>query len=239
MKITESWSVDKLIDKLHRVSEVVNSYRAAKVNLMILGDLVETISGINHPDSWKNIEEGHFGSNIIIKTKEILVNHLINRIVNLKLIAASGGNHDRLQASNKNSDTGATDLIFYMINERLKLLNSDIKCLYDPVLINFSTKHLGFIGIHGDKGLHKRELSYLINKFSVNRNQYQFVFSAHLHSFFCRKDDDQEIGRRCTIPSIITGNEYSDVEVGRASRSGLIIAKTNIFNEPEMHVINI
>jgi len=239
MKITEDWSLDLLIEKLHNVAIIANSFKAAKVNIVILGDLVETVSGINHPDSWKGIGNGHFGSNIIILTKDILVNHLLNRIVNLNKIIATGGNHDRLQASNKNSDTGATDLIFHMIAERLKLIDSDVEVIYDPVLVSFEADDFGFIGLHGDKGLHKRELSYIVNKFAVNKNQYQFVWSAHLHSFFCKKDDDQEFARRCTISSIVTGNEFSDVQIGRASKSGCISVIKNAVGQPDMTVHNI
>lgn len=238
-KLSDRWDMEMVKEKLLRVAEVANSYKAAKVNLVILGDLVETISGVNHPDSWKGIEAGMFGPNIIIKTYEFLVENLINKVVNLSTVVATGGNHDRLQASNKLGDTGATDLIFYMIQERLKLANSDVEVIYDPVLVSFAAESFGIIGVHGDKGLHKRELSYITQKFAVNRDQYQFVFSAHLHSFFCQRNDDQEFGRRVTIPAIITGNDYSDVEIGRASKSGCVVVKGNMFGEPDMIVHNL
>lgn len=237
--ISAEWNTTKLIEMLHKVAIIINSYKAAKVNIVILGDLVETISGINHPDSWKGIEQGMYGANVIIETKEILIKELLNHIVNLKNIIATGGNHDRLQASNKLGDTGATDLIFHMIKERLALTKSNINVIYDPVLVRFKTKNFGIIGIHGDKGLHRRELSYIINKFAQDKSQYQFVVSGHLHSFFCKKDDDQEIGRRITVPSIVTGNNYSDIEIGRGSLSGLVTLKSNVFGGHEMTVHNI
>jgi len=239
MKITEDWSIEDLIEKLERVAKITNSYKASKVNIVILGDLVETVSGINHPDSWKGIEGGMFGANVIIETKNILVKHLLNKVVNLNKIVATGGNHDRLQASNKLADTGATDLIFHMIEERLRLSGSDVEVIYDPVLVSFATDSFGIIGLHGDKGLHKRELSYLVNKFAVDRNQYQFVISAHLHSFFCQRNDDQEIGRRFTVSSIVSGNSFSDVTIGRASKSGMAVLKENMFGQPDMHIVNI
>ena len=238
-KLSGEWSVDEMIIKLNRIAKVANSYKAAKVNLVILGDLVETVSGINHPDSWKGIEGGMFGSNVIIQTQEMLVKELINKVTNLNKIVATGGNHDRLQASNKMSDVGATDLIFYMIGERLKLTKSTVELIYDPVIVSFKTGAFGIIGVHGDKGLHNRELSYVTQKFAADRDQYQFVFSAHLHSFFCKRNDDQEFGRRVTIPAIITGNDYSDIQIGRASKSGVVVVKENMFNEPDMIVHNL
>jgi hypothetical protein len=238
-KLSDRWDMEMVAEKLQRVAQVANSYKAAKVNLVILGDLVETVSGVNHPDSWKGIEAGMFGPNIITKTYEFLVDNLINKVTNLNKIIATGGNHDRLQASNKLGDTGATDLIFYMIKQRLELTGSTVEVIYDPVLVSYATKKFGIIGVHGDKGLHKRELSYVTQKFAKNRDQYQFVFSAHLHSFFCKTNDDQEFGRRITIPAIITGNDYSDVEIGRASKSGCVVVKENIFGEPDMIIHNL
>lgn len=237
--LSEEWSTEMLIEKLNRVAEITNSYKAKNVHLMILGDLVETVSGLNHPDAWKGIEQGMFGSNVIIQTQEILVKELINKVVNLKTIIATGGNHDRLQSSNKLADTGATDLIFYMIKERLNLMKSNVEVIYDPILVSFATKSFGMIGVHGDKGLHKRELSFVSNKFAVDKNQFQFVFSAHLHSFFCQRNDDQEFARRVTIPAIVTGNDYSDITIGRASKSGMIVVKPNMFGEPDMNVHNL
>lgn len=236
-KLSDAWNMEMLAEKLTRVAEVANSYKAAKVHIVILGDLVETVSGVNHPDSWKGIEGGMFGANIIIKAMELLHSHLISKVVNLASIAGTGGNHDRLQASNKLADTGATDLIFYMLKERLA--DTDVEVLYDPVLVAFKMKKFGIIGVHGDKGLHKRELSYITHKFAVDRNQYQFVFSAHLHSFFCKMNDDQEFARRVTIPAIMSGNGYSDIAIGRASKSGCVVVKENMFGEPDMIVHNL
>lgn len=237
LKITEDWSIDHLVEKLERMAMSINADRAKEVDLVILADLVESVSGLNHLDSWKGLGKGMFGSNIIILTYELIVKHLINKIDNLRRICGCGGNHDRLQSSSHNGDTGATDLIFYMLE--MRLADTGVEIVYDPVVISIKCKNFGFIGVHGDKGLHKRSIEYLITSFSLDRNQYQFVGSAHLHSFFCQRNDDQDIGRRFTIPSIVTGNKYSDLEVGRASKSGFVKLKSNLFNQPEMTIVNI
>ena len=237
MKITEDWSMEILIEKLENMAHSINESRAEHVDLVILADLVESVSGLNHLNTWKGLGKGLYGANIIIQTYEILVKHLINNITNLRRICGCGGNHDRLQSSNHNNDTGATDLIFYMLEMRLQ--ETEIEIVYDPVVISIQLNNFGVIGVHGDKGLHKRSIEYLITKFSVDRNQYQFVMSAHLHSFFCQRNDDQDIGRRVTVPSIVTGNTYSDLDVGRSSKSGFIKLYSNSFKQPEMVIVNI
>lgn len=235
--IKEDWGTNVLIEKLHNAAEVINSYNSEDVTLSLLGDLVESISALNHMDSWKGIEEDGFGSSIIIKTYEMLVEHLFNRVNNLGKITLVGGNHDRLQASNNNADTGASDLIAYMLKMQYKHVGIPVE--WDSVLLTVQGKGFSVITVHGDKNIGKREIAYMKLKFTENPKEFTFIASAHLHNFMCRPNDDQEIGRRVTIPSIMTGNKYSDVEVGKAAKSGLVIFKLNVLNEPSMIVENI
>jgi len=236
--ISEEWSVERLEEKLDRVTKIINSYGSKHVTIYLLGDLVETISGLNHPDTYKLIQSGWFGSQAIIGTYDIL-RRFIGKIHNLKAIGGCGGNHDRLQASNKNSDTGATDIIFEFLKRYIFDAQIDLQVNYHPVIVTHDFKNFGFIGVHGDKGLHRQNMNYLLHKFAIDKSKFQFIFSAHLHSFFCQRGDDNETARRVTIPSIVTGNDYSDIEIGRGSKSGFIIIKDNMFNEPTMIVENV
>ena len=238
-KISEAYSVEKLIESLDRVATIINSYNSKAVSIYILGDLVETISGLNHLDSFKVIQDGWHGSQAILGTYDILIN-FISKIYNLVAFGGAGGNHDRLQASNKMSDTGATDIIFGFLERYIADKGAGgLKINYDPVVVVDKFNDFGFIGVHGDKGLHKRNMEYLILKYGIDPTQFQHIMSAHLHSFFCSRGDDSEIGRRVTIPAIITGSEYSDTDVGRGSQSGFVVLKSNSFNKSTMVVENI
>ena len=232
MKITEDWSINKMIESFHRVADLINAEGSNNVTLSILGDLVETVSGINHLDSWKGIEQGMFGAHVIINTYEIIVEHLINRIHNLKRIVGVGGNHDRLQASNHNDDRGATDLIFYLLQERMRLSGNPVEVLYDPIVVAFEMDTYGVIAFHGDKGLHKRSVEATILDFAIDPKKFQFIMEGHWHTRRLSNNDDTHRGRKMTLPSIITGNKYSDVEVGKSCKSGMTITYTNMFGEP-------
>tara|TARA_R110000796_G_scaffold38210_6_gene96309 strand:- start:727 stop:2154 length:1428 start_codon:yes stop_codon:yes gene_type:complete len=238
MKITKGWSMAIMEDKLSKVATIVNSYNCPKVHLNFLGDLVETVSGINHPDSWKLIEDGMFGAATILEAKNVLV-RFINKINNVVSINGVGGNHDRLQASNKLGDTGATDLIFAMIKERMELSGVNIPVNYDPVLLSLDREEYGDILCHGDKGLHKRSLEFLVLEFAKNKSKFQFVGTAHFHTFVVKNNDSQYFARRIVNPSIITGNNYSDVEIGKSDRSGFSINTVNIFGEPDQLIHNV
>lgn len=229
---TEDWNTGVLIEKLHNMADVLNSYKAEKTTVLILGDLVESISGLSHLDSWKGLEAGGWGANAIIQTYELIVEHLLNRVNNLSKIVMTGGNHDRLQASHSNGDRGVTDIIAYMLTNLYA--KEGIPVQYDENMVAFEEEGFNIVGVHGDKGMHKRELAYLTLKFAPNPKKFTFVLSAHLHSFFCQRNDDQEFARRITIPSIVTANGYSDVEVGRGAQSGFAVLYTNVVGKPTM-----
>ena len=234
MLITEDWSIEILESKLNDAAKLINSYGAEKNHLNFLGDLVETISGINHPDSWKLIEDGHFGSKAIIFAYELIA-RFVSKVNNVVSINGVGGNHDRLQASNKLADTGATDLVFYFLNEHLK--DSGIEVNYHPVVLAFKRKGYGVILGHGDKNVHKRPLADQILLFAVDKEQFIFVNLGHLHTFIVK--DSQHIGRVTTNPSIITGNPHSDVTIGKCDKSGITANTINILGEPTQIVENI
>jgi len=234
MKITEDWSIEKLEEKLDRAAQLINSYNCKVNHLNFLGDLVETISGVNHPDSWKLIQDGHFGSAAIIGSFEIILRFL-NKVNNITSINGVGGNHDRLQASNKLSDTGATDLVFYMLEQHMK--GSGVEINYDPVVLSFERETYNVVLGHGDQGLHKRGIADQMVLFKLNLSKFTFINTGHLHTFLVK--DSQYIGRATVNPSIITGNHYSDVQIGKSDRSGITFNATNIFGEPVQTIENI
>jgi len=237
MKITENWSMEVMEQKLESAAILINSYNSPVVHLNFLGDLVETVSGVNHPDSWKLVQDGMFGAKTIIHAKNVLV-RFISRINNVRTINGVGGNHDRLQASNKMADTGATDLIFAMIKERVELSGSDVEVNYDPTLLSLDRGDYGDILCHGDKGLHKRSLEFLILQFAKDKNKFQFINTGHLHTLMIRNNDSQHIGRRTVCPSIITGNNYSDEQLGKSDRSGMMINAINAVGHPDQIIHN-
>jgi len=234
MKITEDWNIDKMEEKLDRIATIVNGYGARKVHLNFLGDLVETISGINHPDSWKLIQDGKWGGEAIIFAKEVVA-RFISKVNNVVSINGVGGNHDRLQASNKLSDDGATRLIFYMLEK--ELANTDVEVRYDATMLPLDMEKYGDILCHGDKALHKKSIDFLIMAQAIDKNKYQFIESGHFHTF--KTLESSMMGRKTSNPSIITGNHYSDIDIGKSDKSGFSIHFMNEFDEPTQHIINI
>lgn len=229
--ISADFSYDILVNKLQNVSALTNRKRAKDVHLFIAGDLVESLSAVMHPDQFKGMEQDGYGADVIFKTYEMIVDNLVNEIFNLKSIIFVAGNHDRSNPSNKLMDSMAVDILVYMLRERLK---GKVKVEYNPHIIGCDFKGFGVVGCHGHKGLHKRESSFLVENFAVDRNKFQFILNAHYHAFICKNNDDSFNHIKVTIPSIVTGNLYSDLDIGRSARPGVFFGWMNEFNEPSM-----
>ena len=72
------------------VTAEVLLHKIERVNLLLLGDLPHTVSGINHANNWKDLESNFWGAEAIIKPFELLA-ELVSNVPNLKGIYAVGG----------------------------------------------------------------------------------------------------------------------------------------------------
>jgi predicted phosphodiesterase len=230
---TESYSVEIAREKLARIVSIINKYKALKVHVNLLGDLVESISGLNHPDTWKGMEVGMFGFPAIVKAFELILQTL-DGIENLASVNGVAGNHDRSAKSNLESDTLATDAIFYMLKTYYS--KTDVKVNYDPVILSLSIDGLGYILGHGNLGIHKNSVSDIILNFAVDPKEYQLIMLGHLHTLMVERGNDTMNGRKVTCPSIFTGNRYSDSDLGVSCKSGVVFSFKDAFGEPVMTI---
>ena len=67
-----------------------------------MGDIIHSVSGLNHRDSWKDMKQGSAGAEAIIQPYKLILTFL-NNIDKLYSVDFVGGNHDR-QSSNKNEE---------------------------------------------------------------------------------------------------------------------------------------
>lgn len=113
---TPDFNMTVLKEKILRCVDKINSHRYEKVHLFLLGDLVESISGLNHLNSWKSMAKNAYGHRILINTFYLIRDYLISRIHNLKSVSLVSGNHDRISISNEVDNEGvACNLISFML----------------------------------------------------------------------------------------------------------------------------
>ena len=198
----------------------INSFNPSDVDLIIDGDIIETFTGMNHPNSWQQIGIGEFGSQIV-KTSIEVIEKMISQISNLRRIIFVAGNHDRITSSNKEDINGqVADIIAYVVR---RLYNGKIKVEFDPYLWQGNINDVHYIITHGyDRSASKTET--LVNDYAGERDMFNLVLSADKHTRNILGDGWNY--RHVKIPPFFTGNAYS-TRLGFSSTSGMLMIKSD------------
>jgi predicted phosphodiesterase len=203
----------------------------SEVNILFLGDMIESFTGLNHKNSWKGLQKGMIGAEVIKFSVNIIHEKLLSKINNLNLVKLVAGNHDRL-TSDKDEDTdgGACDLIAF----GLELRGYDIE--FHPTIISCEIDGINYILLHGHKGISRKSTKDICWDFG-KKGMYNVILEGHLHSiiqslsvnmkgkFKIIKDDSVD-HIRMNARSLFTGNGYSE-DLGYSSNAGFSVITNN------------
>ena len=204
LRATKDYNNDILRGYLREAAVRINKYGAKKVHVNILGDLIESFTGLNHPNSWKSMQQGMYGVTVVKEAYSIILEFLCS-LNNLVEVNGVGGNHDRPTSSNKEETNGEiAELIFWMLEKSLPT----VKFNYDHSLLAIEIGGINQILVHGDKGHTKDSKIGSLVFLHGKQDTFNLVLSGHLHSRLTGCDTAKY--RKLTIPSIFTGNAYSD-----------------------------
>lgn len=232
---TPDFNINVLIEKLRKVADRINALKYYKVHLIILGDLIESFSGLNHLNTWKSLGMGMYGHNLLILADQIFNEHLISRINNLEKIYIVAGNHDRVTPSKDVDNEGEFACMFgYFLQRTLP----EVDVEFERYILRKEIDGIHYIMTHGDKNMNKKDVSKMINDFgSKDRDMYNVLLEGHTHQRKTKKTfrsgmfeyEDVEMVfldelkyRKETIPAVFTGNYYSETS-GFAGTSGVTI----------------
>lgn len=206
---TPDYSIEVVVDKLQEVANEINSQNNKENHIAILGDLIESFTGLNHINSWKSMQQGAYGGKVLILAYEIILDFL-SRIENLSGVYIVAGNHDRVTSNNKEDTEGdVAKIISYFLTERLSC-----PVEYDNNVISLELDGVNYILHHGHKGFSRGDLADIVLAYGKG-NMFKVVLSGHLHTRM-KKDrntyinEDTRKYRAYTCPSIFTGNSYSE-----------------------------
>lgn len=228
---THNFSISILVDKLIDIVRIVNKHKASKVHLHILGDLIESFTGLNHKNSWKGLQKGMIGAEAVKLCCMLLHEHLLSKINNLESIKLIAGNHDRVTSDNKEDTEGdAANLIAW----GLELLNYSIE--FNPFIITHIVDNISYILLHGHDSISKKSTKDICWDYG-KQNMFNMITEGHLHSIieklsvnqrknFQTIKDDSIDHRRMNCPSLFTGNSFSE-RLGYTSNSGFVITENN------------
>lgn len=204
-------------EKLAKVAEHTNAMDAEKVTVVINGDLIETFTGLNHINSWKNIDKKYgYGVQATILAVEI-ISDFLSQINNIHEVVIVAGNHDRVTSNNKEDVEGETvQWIHYVLHAKFGHLfaldwSSDVAVrVIDGVC---------FIITHGHLNISKRPSAEIVNLYGVP-GMFCLILEAHLHTRKIKNDGGNY--RHLVCPSIFTGNTYSKT-LGFTCLSGFVL----------------
>ena len=157
----------------------INSYRYDHVDLNVLGDLIESWSGLNHLSTFRHL--GQFGPQAFIQLCEWFAENVIARINNIRSLNVVNGNHDRTSMSAKVDVEGAVGTLFSYVM-RLKFGDS-ITHRHHPLILNFRHEGTGIQSIlfHGHKLTKKSNIPNLVLKYG-DRDCFNLLQHAHIHT---------------------------------------------------------
>jgi len=228
---TKDFSISILADYLNAAVDLINERKADTVHVHILGDLIESFTGMNHKNTWKGLQKGMIGAEVVKLCTKVLHTELLNKINNLGEVKIIAGNHDRLTSDNKeDTDGGAADLISW----GLDLIGYSVE--FNPFVITHEVDGICHILLHGDKPISKKSTKDICWDYG-KQNMFNLVCEGHLHSImeklsvsqrtaFKTIKDDAVDHRRMYCPSLFTGNSFSEY-LGYTSNPGIVITSNN------------
>lgn len=222
---TKDFNSDILIQKVERIISDIKTKFKGRKHVVLLGDLIETFTGLNHINVWKEIDK--YGSDAVIAVYELL-RWFLESIEAEKVYMVSG-NHDRVTVNRDLDVVGSsTNIIAYF----LKQSGFDIN--YHPLVQTAVIDSICYIFTHGHHKLSKQEVAKIILDYG-DKAFYTVLVSGHLHSRRIRREyfetegvlQDASNYRAVTIPPLFTGNLFSET-LGYTSSSGY-----GVFNKAE------
>lgn len=228
---TKNFSIDILANKLYDAATEVNKRKYATVHVHVLGDLIESFTGLSHKNTWKGLDKAMVGAEAVKLVTRILHDNFLSRITNLGEVKVVAGNHDRVTSDNKEDvQGGAANLVCW----GLDLLGYNIE--FNPLVITHNVDNICHILTHGHHAISKKSTKQLCWDYGV-QGIYNLICEGHLHSIIQKLNinqrdsyqtikDDAVDHRRITCPSFFTGNFFSE-SLGYTSESGFVITENN------------
>jgi predicted phosphodiesterase len=202
-----------------------------EVHVLFLGDMIESFTGLNHKNSWKGLQKGMIGAEVIKFSVNVLHEKLLSKINNLKDVKLVAGNHDRLTSDKaEDTDGGACDLISF----GLELRGYNVE--FHPTVISAEIDGINYILLHGHKGISRKATKDLCWDFG-KKGMYNVILEGHLHSIIQKLSvnlkgkfniikDDSVDHIRMNARSLFTGNGFSE-DLGYTSNAGFSIITNN------------
>lgn len=234
---SDKFNIEVLVNYLERAADTINQRQYKELHLCLLGDFIESFTGLNHRNSWKGLGKGMYGMNSIILCFEILLESFVKRINNVAGIYLVSGNHDRVTSEKENDAKGeVAELLAYLFRKELP----DTAVHYHPMVLSVNIDGIQYVLTHGHLPFAQKELSKVLFDYG-KQGIYNVLVQGHLHSRTVKKTvkrkqyDWNEVKvvqldevdyRAIVLPPMFTGNFYSE-SLGFSSSAGFTVMENN------------
>lgn len=199
------FDVDILIRYIDQLCDEVNRKKFEQVHLFIPGDIIESFTGFNHQDTYKNIQF-HQGQIVIVAYQ--VLRRLIRNLHNCTDVYLVEGNHDRFVSKKEsNSRKGIVEVVSYFLDEN----STDINYHYHPFLVSAEIDNIFHICTHGDFRPfgNKKAGGYDSFFFKYGKQgMYNVLKTGHYHKFDIKVQNQEYLHYEC--PSIFTGSLFEE-----------------------------
>lgn len=229
-----AFSIDILTEKVRQVADKINAQGFKEVHLALIGDFIESFTGLNHMDTWKHLSS--YGVTAVRGICELLAKELIAKVNNLKEIYIVSGNHDRISVK---KDIDGSGEAAKLIADFLSLM-VEVPVNFDYVLLNPVIDGIKYIFSHGHLGLSKRDEYATILEYG-DQNIYNVIAQGHLHKREVKKGRkvirntvsnvvslEGSNFRKIIVPPLVTGGAFSS-SLGLFGTAGATVISNNGF----------
>jgi hypothetical protein len=215
MKLVPDYNISVLSQKLANLSKLLIA-TGKNVHLKILGDLIESFTGKNHKDTWKQIEQ--HGIKVMFTVADMLTK-LINDTPNIVSVELISGNHDRISSANDDDTEGQ---VAYGVAELLSR-STNVPIKFDPLVLSSSHDNVNYILLHGHLPIAKKNPAEIILDYG-DQNMYNVLITAHKHSEAIFKSTTKI--KHHQVPSLVPANNFAE-SLGAHSPTGIVLFQAN------------
>lgn len=214
MKLVPDYNLEVLREKLSRISQILRETNRP-VHVKILGDLIESFTGKNHKDTWRQIEM--HGMKVMFTVADMIIK-LCNETPNIESLSIISGNHDRISSANDDDTEGQ---VAYGVAELLK--RSGIDVTFDPLVLSEDHGGINYILLHGHLPISKKSADKIVLDYG-KQDMYNVILKAHKHN--------QKILQSTTkltvhqVPSLVPANEFAE-RLGEHAPTGIMLYEAN------------
>jgi len=233
---SDKFNIEVLVKYLSDAADIINSRGYKQVYVSMLGDFIESFTGLNHANSWKGLGKGMYGMNAVILCSEILVESFLGRINNLSWVGMVSGNHCRVTSDREGDQKGEVGtMLHYLLSKTLK-----VPVDYHPMVLSKEVDGVYYVMTHGHLPITKRDPAKILFDYG-KQGMFNVLLSGHTHSRNTKKitkstamqwneatvvSMDEVDYRVLVAPPMFTGNFFSE-SLGYSSSAGFLEIQSN------------